>query len=239
MRERLTDARDDVAATLTNSSAPLSLAAFSATVDQWQAALFAFLHGLLSDAEQARDLTQDTFSDAWRATQAITPPWTTAHDADERRRWLFHTAYCRAISQLRRRKVIRWASLDWAGAALRDADASGAADLTALSTRGAADSFEQRVAEADALRAALARLSPDDAACLLLRVAQGFSAAEVAAVLGVTTEAVAQRLSRARRRLRAIYLAQNPPDDTVGDETGGHPHSAGERAGAERSDGDE
>ena len=227
MRERLTKATDDdAAATL---AAPLALVTFSATVDRWQATLFAFLHGLLGDAEQARDLTQDTFHDAWRATQAIAPPWTAAHDDDERRRWLFHTAYCRAISQLRRRKVIRWASLDWAGVSLREADASEVADLAARADDAA--SFEQQVAEADALRAALARLNPDDVACLLLRVAQGFSAAEVAAMLGATTEAVAQRLSRARRRLRAVYLAQNPPDE-VG-------KAGGEPRGGERSDGDE
>jgi len=220
MRERLTEATDDAAAL----TVPLSLAAFSATVDQWQAALFAFLHGLLGDAEQARDLTQDTFHDAWRATQATSPPWTAAHDADERRRWLFHTAYCRAISQLRRRQVIRWDSLDWAGIATHDAATNGVAAALAMRADDA-DSFEQRVAEADALRAALARLNPDDVACLLLRVVQGFSAAEVAAMLGTTTEAVAQRLSRARRRLRAVYLAQNPPDE------------AGR--GGERSDGDE
>jgi RNA polymerase sigma-70 factor (ECF subfamily) len=224
MRERLTEATSDGAA----PTVSLSLAAFSAAVDEWQAARFAFLHGLLGDAEQARDLTQDTFHDAWRATQTISPPWTAAHDDDERRRWLFHTAYCRAISQLRRRQVIRWASLDWASLATHDAATNGgaAARATCASLADDSDAFEQRVAEADALRAALARLSPDDVACLLLRVAQGFSAAEVAAMLGTTTEAAAQRLSRARRRLRAVYLAQNPPDGDGG-------------GGGERSNGDE
>lgn len=205
MRER---SPRDPAAPMT---ALLSLAAFTATVDERQAALHAFLRGLLGDAEQARDLTQDTFHAAWRATQAGDPPWTAAHDAEERRRWLFQAAYHRAISQLRRRKVIHWTSLDVAGAA------EGVGPAAILADSGAR--FEQRIAEAEALRAALARLAPDDAACLLLRVAQGFSAAEAAAILGVTTDAVAQRLSRARRRLRAVYLQQNPPDErSDGDE---------------------
>jgi DNA-directed RNA polymerase specialized sigma24 family protein len=185
MRERLTEATDDAAAL----TVPLSLAAFSATVDQWQAALFAFLHGLLGDAEQARDLTQDTFHDAWRATQTISPPWTAAHDDDERRRWLFHTAYCRAISQLRRRQVIRWASLDWASLATHDAATNGgaAARATCASLADDADSFEQRVAEADALRAALARLSPDDVACLLLLHYDGAHWTQVPAPLATPT----------------------------------------------------
>jgi DNA-directed RNA polymerase specialized sigma24 family protein len=126
--------------------------------------------------------------------------------------------------------VIHWASLDWAGIALREDDGfDGAAAPDEIATAG---SFEQRVVEVEALRAALARLRPDDAACLLLRVAQGFSAAEVAAMLGITTDAVAQRLSRARRRLRAIYLAQNPPDGSD-NASGSGSWSRG------RSDGDE
>lgn len=215
MRERSLGDLDRVAT-------PLTRAGFTAAAHQWQAALFAFLRGLLDDAEQARDLTQDTFHDAWRATQAVSPPWTAAHDDDERRRWLFHTAYCRAISQLRRRKVIRWASLDWSGPRERGA---GEASIGAFAEQ--AESFEERVAESEALRAALARLRPDDVACLLLRVAQGFSAAEVADMLGISVEAVGQRLSRARRRLRTIYLEQNPMDAV----------SVG--AGGERSGGDE
>ena len=215
MRER---APGDLASTL---AAPLSLAAFTATVDAWQAALYAFLRGMLGDAEQARDLTQDTFHDAWRATQAGASPWNDTHDTEERRRWLFRTAYYRAISQLRRRKIIRWASLDWADTRGDDADAPALTSLAGVADRGAP--FEQRIVEADALKAALARLQPDDAGCLLLRVAQGFSAAEAAEVLGISANAVAQRLSRARRRLRAIYLQQNPPDE----------------APSERSDGDE
>ena len=201
----------------TPPTAALTLDAFSVVVDQRQAALYAFLHGLVGDAEQARDLTQDAFHDAWRATQAATSPWNTDHNDDERRRWLFHTAYCRAASQLRRHKVIRWASLD----ALDALDAldwsrpdAGAGHRTLASS--ASTPFEERLAETEALRAALARLRPDDAACLLLRVAQGFSAAETADVLGVSVNAVGQRLARARRRLRAIYLEQNPPDATDG-----------------------
>lgn len=227
MHERVTTT--DAPANAASASATLTLAAFSTTVDRWQTALYAFLHGMLGDAELARDLTQDTFHDAWRATQALAPPWSSAHDDDERRRWLFHAAYCRAVSHLRRRKVIRWASLDWAGVALREDDspADGFGQDDALAAAG---SFEQRVVEAEALRAALARLRPDDAACLLLRVTQGFSAAEVAAMLGISADAVAQRLSRARRRLRAIYLAQNPPDG------GGDPSAS--RSGG-RSEGDE
>lgn len=65
--------------------------------------------------------------------------------------------------------------------------------------------------EADAERAelrarldgALAELDPRDRALVVLAEAEGWTAPELAAHLGMTAEAVRARLSRARRRLRA------------------------------------
>jgi DNA-directed RNA polymerase specialized sigma24 family protein len=45
---------------------------------------------------------------------------------------------------------------------------------------------------------------------LLLIVVQGFTAAEAAQIIGATPQAVAKRFARAKQRLRAAYLAQNP-----------------------------
>ncbi|HEY7832417.1 MAG TPA: sigma-70 family RNA polymerase sigma factor [Ktedonobacterales bacterium] len=175
-----------------------SLAAFSRVVEHHQQGLYAFLRGMVRHDEQARDLTQDTFSLAWRAAQAGTPPFTSAHAPDDIRRWLYHTAYCRGISALRRQKLIRWESLE--------GFAEGGLPIVLPDARA---SFEEQIAEGEALRAALARLAPQDAACLLLRVVQGFSAAEVAQIVGASAEVVTKRLSRAKQRLRAAYLAGN------------------------------
>ena len=71
----------------------LSTGAFTALVDRHQHPLYVFLRGLIGSSEQARDLTQDTFADAWRCAQAVTLPFTAAHADDEVRRWLFHAAY--------------------------------------------------------------------------------------------------------------------------------------------------
>jgi RNA polymerase sigma-70 factor, ECF subfamily len=186
----------------TSSSATphaLTSAAFTALVDRHQHALYAFLRGLVTSPEQARDLTQDTFTDAWRCAQSATPPFTVAYPDDEVRRWLFHTAYCKAISVLRRRRLITWESLD---------TASGPEPALVCGTIP----FEDQIAEGEALRAALARLNPQDTACLLLRVVQGFSAAETGRIVGATPDVVAKRLSRAKQRLRAAYLAQEASD---------------------------
>jgi RNA polymerase sigma-70 factor (ECF subfamily) len=114
---------------------------------------------------------------------------------EEMRRWLFHAAYCRAISALRRRRLIRWVSLD----------ATLALEEEIMST---ALSFEDQVVESAAMQAALADLTPKDKTCLLLIVVQGFTAAEAAEIMGDSPQAVARRISRARQRLLEVYLAQ-------------------------------
>lgn len=206
MRERSPERAAGTGAGGEDDAPMLSLAAFTATVERTQRALYTFLRGMVGDAEQALDLTQDAFHDAWRATQRGDSPWTAADDDEARRRWLFHTAYWRAISQLRRRKIIHWLPLEWPW------PAQDGATLSEPERPDTVAPFEERIVESDALRAALAKLAPEDAAALLLRAVEGFSAAESAAILRVSPAAMAQRISRARRRLRAIYLAQNPPE---------------------------
>jgi RNA polymerase sigma factor (sigma-70 family) len=212
MRERAPERAAGASTGIEEDAPMLSLAAFTATVERLQRPLYVFLRGMVGDTEQALDLTQDAFHDAWRATQRGDAPWTPEEDEDARRRWLFHTAYWRAISQLRRRKIIHWFPLEWSLRSQDGRDAAGDASPGGLERPDAAAAFEERIVESDALRAALAKLAPEDAAALLLRAVEGFSAAEAAAIMRVSPGAMAQRVSRARRRLRAIYLAQNPPD---------------------------
>jgi RNA polymerase sigma factor (sigma-70 family) len=120
-------------------------------------------------------------------------------DDAERRRWLFRAGSNNAISALRHGRLIRWEPLQGLPEQLFGTDAS----------------FETRVEEAEALRAALAQLAPHDVACLLLRVVHGFRAAEVGAILDTTPENVNNRLARAKQRLRAAYLQETAPPRTM------------------------
>lgn len=149
---------------------------------------------MVGDDEQARDLLQDAFCDAWRTAQQGIPPFVSAGNNEAgMRRWLFHAAYNRACSALRRRRLIRWLPLD---SSIGDVFADGS-------------SFEQQVAESQTVRAALASLSPTDASCLLLIAVDNFTAAEVGQIIGASPQAVAKRFARAKQRLRHAYLAQN------------------------------
>ena len=178
----------------------LALEEFSALLDRSQWPLYTFLRGIVGEEEQARDLMQDTFCEAWRVAQRSTAPFDAGRAESEARRWLFHVAYQRAVSALRHRRVIRWESLEEPGAL----DAR-----EAHTTRGFSGEFEDRVAERQAMGAALAALSPQDAACLLLVVVYEFTAAEVGQIVGASAQAVAKRFARAKQRLRDASLTQS------------------------------
>jgi RNA polymerase sigma factor (sigma-70 family) len=162
---------------------------------QW--AVYEFARGVVGDAEAARDIVQDVFVDAWRAIQRHAGPFAgeAMSDADARR-WLFHVAYCQAVSVLRRRRIIAWEPLS-------DDDALEP-DLA-----HEPEPLEDRVAEAEVLREALLSLGPSDAACLLLSAIHGYTSAEIAVIVDISPDAAKKRLSRAKRRLRAAYLAQS------------------------------
>lgn len=179
------------------SPAILSLAAFSALVERHSRPLHAFLCSFVRDPELARDLLQDTFCDAWDAAQRGMPPLVPDGGEPNMRRWLYRVAYRRAVDDLRHRSVLRWESLDE-----RD-------DEDTLLCHPP-DLLENVIAEMEAMQRALANLDPADVSCLLLTVVHRFTAAEAAHIIGASPQAVAKRVSRAKRRLLASYLAQNP-----------------------------
>jgi RNA polymerase sigma factor (sigma-70 family) len=72
----------------------------------------------------------------------------------------------------------------------------------------AQEAFPDRAAsvvERLAVRAAMARLSPDHRTILVLRLWEELSYTEIAAVLGISLPAVKMRLSRARIEFRKYY----------------------------------
>jgi len=176
----------------------LSLAAFTRLVERHERALFVFLRGLLDHAEEAHDLLQETLLDAWRAAQQGKPSLLPDGAEEEMRRWLFHAAYCRAVSVLRRRRLLRWVSLE--------TTLAGAAEPMSPEVP-----IEDQIVERAAMQAVLAGLLPKDKACLLLQVVLGFTTAEAAQMLGDTPQAIARRLVRAQQRLLEVYFAQMRP----------------------------
>lgn len=162
---------------------------FARLVDIHQHRLHVYLAGLIRQPEQAFDLVQETFFDAWQAACNAKPPFVPGTGEADVRRWLYRVATNNAISMLRRHRLIHWEPLDDHVELLPDTRVP----------------FEDHLAESDILQAALSRLAPQDAACLLLRVVHGFSAREAGQILNMSPDNVNTRLARAKQRLRAAY----------------------------------
>lgn len=177
-----------------------SEAMFAAIISATQESLYRFVCGLVDDTEQARDIVQDVFIAAVRATQGQTPPFVSGVEPNDAgiRRWLFRVASNRAISFARHRRVLAWESLDLL-------------HPNELNQFYEPVSIEDQFTEGEALRAALARLTPEDAALMLLKEVEGFTIAESVRILAldISLEAAKKRFQRASERLRIAYFAQD------------------------------
>jgi RNA polymerase sigma-70 factor (ECF subfamily) len=167
--------------------------AFRLIVLAYEARLVAYLAQMLGDGETARDVAQETFLAAyralprWRLPEAATGEPMVAHPLSP---WLYRIATNRALSLLRSRPA---------------AAVPSGARAPAMPT--APSQLEERTAARDLLRAALGHLTEEDAACLVLHYVAGERYAEIAARLGLTSEAVRKRVSRGLVVLRAAYRA--------------------------------
>lgn len=147
-------------------------------VIEHQTRLARYLRRMVGDAEAAVDLAQDTFFAAYKMLKSDAERTVTAG-------WLYKTATNLAISYLRRQKLIRWLPID--------------GERQAIDLR----SDERSAASVD-LQAALARLAPDQAACVMLTNYVGYTSFEAAEILGISPDAVRQRVCRAMKTLRGV-----------------------------------
>jgi RNA polymerase sigma-70 factor, ECF subfamily len=154
-------------------------------VARYQSAILNYVYRLVGDADQAEDLTQETFLKAFRALDQLE----SGADADVRRRaWLYRIAHNTATDYLRRRARLSWLSLD------------------AARGRGGGDPAPPLVAR-EPVQRALAALPAEHRAILHLFAQDGLSAAEVAAVLGISEAAARKRRQRAREAFESAYHA--------------------------------
>jgi len=156
--------------------------AFHDIFTRYHGQIYGYLLGMVGDAEQAQDLTQDTFLKAYNALQRTSDPPLPA--------WLYRIATNTALDALRHRRRLTWLPF-----APDDEDryAAPGADLP------------NQCAEREAVQSALARLTPPQPACLLLRARDGLSIDEIAHALRLSPGNVRVTLSRAKERFRVAY----------------------------------
>lgn len=154
--------------------------AFSELIARYQDRVYRFLLRLTRSADDALDLTQDTFLRAYQSIDRWRP------DALFRT-WLFRIARNLAFDRLRRDKRVEFVELE------EDADIQDPA--------GGPEAILETAQRLQQLEAALERLPPEHREILLLREIEDMSYDEIARVLDLNAGTVKSRLARARAAL--------------------------------------
>ncbi|HEX3358352.1 MAG TPA: sigma-70 family RNA polymerase sigma factor [Tepidisphaeraceae bacterium] len=177
-------------------------AAFGQIVVRFQDRLYNSILRMVGDAEEARDLTQETFTRALIKIESF-------RGESGAYTWLFRIGVNLAISQLRKEHKHRMFSLNQPaggnGAASRGGDEDQASSLIdrLAETNGTSpgDASEKRESSEQVL-AALGRLDAEYRAVLIMRDVEGFDYQQMAEVLGLPLGTLKSRLFRARLALR-------------------------------------
>jgi len=156
-------------------------ARFERIFQEYRNPIASYLLRLVDDPRQAEDLAQDVFLKAYRALGSLPA------DANVRA-WLYRIATNTAYDVLRRRRLLKWLPLGRHHRPLPDPQG-----------------LEERVAERDAVREALAELPPLYRVPLVLYTVEGFSTKEIAEVLHVSPNTVKVRIFRARQMFQQAY----------------------------------
>jgi RNA polymerase sigma-70 factor, ECF subfamily len=169
-------------------------AAYGQIVVRYQDRLYNGLLRMVGDGEEARELTQETFT---RGLSNIS----SFRGESSAYTWLFRIAMNLAISALRQSSRRRVFSLDDSSGGDHDDGDGQASRLRDRLTAQPADILESREQHEQVL-AALGRLDPEHRAVLVMRDIEGFDYQQMAEVLVLPLGTLKSRLFRARLALR-------------------------------------
>jgi RNA polymerase sigma-70 factor (ECF subfamily) len=168
--------------------------AFTAIYDQYRGDIYSLAYRLMADADDAHDMTQDTFASAHQAIGR------TAEELNISA-WLHRIATNKCLDVLRRRQRLRW--LPWEGPKHDHLLLGPRAD----DPEDATISHETRVAVLRALQA----MTPRHRRALILREFDGLDCTEIGEVMGLSRSAVKSMLFRAREEFRRRWNGDAPP----------------------------
>ncbi len=164
-------------------------AAFGQLVRRYQDRLFNTVFRLVNNAEDAQDVVQEAFLNAYLSLDSF-------KGQAEFFTWLFRIAHNTAISLKRKQRVTLSLSAGRDGEpGLEPLDESDLSEPT----HGL-----ERAEEARRIQAALGRLTPEHRTVLVLKEMEGLKYEEMAEVLQVPIGTIRSRLHRARVELRAV-----------------------------------
>ena len=174
-------ADDDLDRTLVRRYLDGERAAGDELVNRYHRSVFNVALRMLGNVQDAEDVTQTTFGNAFAALDSYDPKYRFFS-------WIYRMTVNESLNTLKRRRNV--VSLD------------GSFDLPAGDSQSASEAE-------DSVGRALLELKPDDRAVIVLRHFVSFSYHEIAEVLGVPVKTVKSRLFTARDRLRqSLILAR-------------------------------
>ncbi len=169
--------------------------ALSALYERFRRPIHSYAYRLLGSQEDADDVTQEVFVRVFTS-------WDSLHDRDNLSAWLYRIATNLCVDLLRRRKRISWWSLT--PHRREDDHLNGSSQdesfLLPSDTGGIPE-----VAERDHIRLVLAKMPEEYAVALVLNAAQGVPYQEVAVIVGISPNAAATRISRAKKMFTEYY----------------------------------
>jgi RNA polymerase sigma-70 factor (ECF subfamily) len=196
--------------------------AVEALISEYGKLVFHTIYGLTGDWEESQDLTQDTFHQALKAIDAARAK---SGERFQAKAWLLRIALNTVLMQRRRQSLFRFIPLSrmQKHEQADDSPETYATTLELLQERAAAvqpvgygvtesGDLENQVAEQDAVRRTMARLSEPLRLCLVLSIIGQFSSSEIASMLDLEEAAVRQRLARARKQFQQVYRLESGED---------------------------
>jgi RNA polymerase sigma-70 factor (ECF subfamily) len=179
-------------------------AAFGELVARYQDRLFNVAYRVLDNTEDAADVVQEVFVNAYQSLRAF-------KGDSELFTWLYRIAFNTAISfKRRRRRVMR----------IDGTSDDGGLDPEDRSLDTAPEAQLERTEDERVLAEAMAKLSPEHRTVLVLKDIDGLKYEDIAEVMGVPIGTVRSRLHRARLELKSLL----DPDEVGLVDRGGADH---------------
>jgi len=158
--------------------------AFDTLFEYYNTRICTYLAHIVGNEEEGRDLAQETFIKAWQSIASL-------HNESRFDTWLYRIATNTAIDYLRQRKFhwTRWETIEH-----EDIQAN-------MRIAGP----EERVAETEHIKQALAKVSLKYRTCLLLQLVADFSQRQIAVSLKISEKSVSVYVSRGCEQFRVAY----------------------------------
>lgn len=170
------------------------LTAFEDTAQRYRRRVYSFARYLLSNREEAEDVTQEVLLRLWRHQEGV--------DEERLGSWLLRVTRNACYDLLRRRRSEAAAGI---GASLDEEDAREVASSEPSPEARARDTdFRRR------LMAALGELGEPYKSVVILREVQGLPHREIGEALGIPEATVRVHLHRGRRKLRERLREVSP-----------------------------